>query len=152
MARPCASCSHSRHDEIDRKLKAGVAFQDVARWLKDVGEKPITAQSIGRHARDHMGVASVIGRRPFKGRLLEGIVENVELGLESGELAVSVKDGISAAKELNRIKERDLDRDIWAKVTIAITGGLRRELPPPDPEVEAIEGEFRELLALPSGQ
>lgn len=145
MARPCASCSHPRHDEIDRKLKAGTAFADVARWLKDTGEKTITAQSIGAHAKDHIGVASTKGRRPVSADFLEAVRDAAAEGLASGELNVTLKDGIQAQKALDARAARDLDRDIWAKVTIAITGKVPvRQLP--DPELEVIEGDFRRLL------
>lgn len=151
--RPCSSCGHARRDEIDRKLKAGASYRDVSRWLKDTGEKPIQPPAIAQHAKAHLGVAAPRGRRPVSGDLLKDVVEAAQEGLASGELAVTLKDGISAQKALDARAARDLDRDIWAKVTIALTGGVRLGLPEPkDADLLAIEGEFEELLQLPAGE
>lgn len=145
--RPCVSCGHPKREEIDRKLKAGISFADVSRWLKDTGSRPITAPALGAHAKNHLSVESVKGRRPISADFLESVRDAAHEALASGDLNVTLKDGIAAQKALDARAARDLDRDIWAKVTIALTGGVRLALPPPkDPEVEAIEGEFRELL------
>ena len=152
MGRPCASCSHPRHDEIDRKLKAGTAFADVERWLEATGEKPITAQSIGMHAKQHLSITPHHGRRPTSGDFLKDVVDAAAEGLAAGSLNVTLRDGIQAQKALEDRAKRELDKDIWAKVTIALTGGVRLAVTPPkDADTEAIEGEFRELLSLPAG-
>ncbi len=145
MARPCASCSHPRLDEIDRKLKAGVSFVDVSRWLETSGLKPITAQSIAVHAKSHLGVPSVLGRRPASDDFLESVRDTAHEGLVSGELAVTLKDGIAAQKALDARAARDMDRDWQLKLVLALTGHVPtfRVL---DPEMEAIEAEYRPLL------
>jgi hypothetical protein len=145
--RPCVSCGHPKREEIDRKLKAGTSFADVSRWLKDTGERPITAPALGTHAKNHLAVEPIRGRRPVSGDFLESVRDAAHEALASGELNVTLKDGITAQKALDARAARDLDRDIWAKVTIALTGGAKLSLPVPrDPELDAIEGEFRELL------
>lgn len=147
MGRPCASCKHAKRDEIDRKLKAGASFADVSRWLKDTGEKVIQPPAIASHAKRHLSVEAKRGRRPVSGDFLESVRDAAHEALASGDLNVTLKDGISAQKALDARAARDLDRDIWAKVTIALTGGARLSLPAPrDPEIDAIEGEFQELL------
>ena len=145
MGRPCASCSHPRREEIDRKLKAGVAFIDVSRWLDAIEAKAITAQSIGSHAKDHLNVTPVVGRRPVSGDFLKDVVASAAEAVALG-MTVTVKEGIAAQKALDARAARDLDRDIWAKVTLALTGRVSlKQLP--DPEIEAVEAEFRELLS-----
>jgi hypothetical protein len=150
--RPCASCGHPRREEIDRKLKAGASYRDVSRWLKDTGEKPIQPPAIAQHAKAHVGVEAPRGRRPTSADFLENVRDAAAEGLASGELNVTLRDGIQAQKALDERAKRDLDRDIWAKVTIALVGGARPALPAPrDEEAEVLEGEFRELLSLPAG-
>lgn len=146
--RPCASCGHSRRDEIDRKLKGGASYRDVSRWLKDAGEKQIQPPAIAAHAKTHLGVAAPQGRRPVSADFLESVRDAAHDALSSGDLNVTLRDGIQAQKALDARAARDLDRDIWAKVTIALTGGARLALPAPrNEELDAIEGEFRELLS-----
>ena len=144
MARPCASCSHPKRDEIDRKLRAGVSFTDVSRYL-DETDKPITAQSVGVHAKSHLGVASVIGRRVASDDFLVNVRDAAADGLASGDLAVSLKDGIAAQKALDARAARDMDRDWTLKLIQALTGHSPyvRVI---DPEIEALEAEFRPLL------
>lgn len=135
--------------EIDKKLRAGISAADVARWLAEKGQT-VTPQAVGRHAKDHLTLTLTKGRRPISTDFLEAVRDTAHQALEDGELPVTLKDGIAAQKALDARAARDLDRDIWAKVTLAITGNARRQLPPPDPAIEVIEGEFRELLT--SGQ
>lgn len=144
MARPCSSCIHPKREELDRKLKAGVSFVDVARWLAESG-KTITPQSIAKHAKAHVGVQSVIGRRVPSADFLESVRDAAADGLASGELAASLKDGISAQKALDARLSRNADRDLMLKLA-ALLGGAPRQLAVYDPEVAAIEGEFRPLL------
>jgi hypothetical protein len=146
MPRHCASCVSPHADEINRKLKAGIANADVSRWLSEV-EAPITAQSIGRHAKDHLAVEPVRGRRPVSGDFLTAVVEKAHEGVTSGDLRVSVRDGIGAQAEINRQKDRTADRDLMTKIALALTGNvLLGEARVLDPEIEAIEAEYRPLL------
>ena len=144
MARPCASCSHPRHDEIDRKLKAGSSFVDVSRWL-DTTEKGITPQSVAAHAKDHLAVVPVRGRRPVSDDFLVDVRDAAAEGLASGDLAVSLKDGIAAQKALDARASRSVDRDIMLRITMALTGQVPT-IRVIDPEREAQEAEFRPLL------
>ena len=144
MARPCASCTHPKREEIDRKLKAGVSFVDVSRYL-DETEKPITAQSVAAHAKDHLGVTPVIGRRVASDDFLADVRDRAAEGLASGELAVSLKDGIAAQKALDARAARDMDRDWQLKLVLALTGHVP-QVRVIDPEQEALEAEFRPLL------
>lgn len=141
MARPCASCTHPRRDEIDRKLRAGTSFKDVSRWL-DETEKPITAQSVAAHAKDHLAVVPVRGRRPASDDFLTNVRDAAADALEAGEVAVTLKDGIAAQKALDARLQRDMDRDWQLKLVLALTGHVRVI----DPEQEALEAEFRPLL------
>jgi hypothetical protein len=143
MARPCASCSHPRRDEIDRKLKAGTSFKDVSRWL-DETEKPITAQSVAVHAKSHLAVAPVIGRRPASDDFLVNVRDAAADALEAGEVAVTLKDGIAAQKALDARLARDIDREWQLRLVLALTGNAPIQII--DPAVEALEAEFRPLL------
>ena len=146
MARPCASCTHPRREEIDRKLKAGVSFVDVSRYL-DETEKPITAQSVAAHAKDHLAVVPVHGRRVASDDFLTNVRDAAAEALENGELAVSLKDGIAAQKALDARAARDMDRDWQLKLVQALTGQIPAStIRVIDPEQEAIEAEFRPLL------
>lgn len=146
MPRICESCRHVKHDEIDRKLKAGASYADVSRWLRTEHDTVLSAVSIGHHAKEHLGAApSPRGRRPVSADFLESVRDAAADGLASGALDVTLKDGIAAQKALDARAARDMDRDWQLKLVLALTG--RTPVPLlPDPEVEAIEGEFRPLL------
>lgn len=145
MARPCASCAHAKREEIDRKLKAGVSFIDVERWLAESGQT-ITAQSIGRHAKDHLGVPSVIGRRPPSGDFLESVRDAAAEGLASGELAVSLKDGIAAQKAIDARLSRNADRDLALHLAAILSGNRVPTVQIIDGEWEELDDEFTKLL------
>jgi hypothetical protein len=144
VARPCASCTHPKRDEIDRKLKAGVSFTDVSRYLAET-DRPITAQSVAAHAKDHLAVVPVHGRRVASDDFLTSVRDAAAEGLVSGDLAVSLKDGIAAQKALDARQARDMDRDWQLKLVLALTGHVP-QIRVIDPEVEALEAEFRPLL------
>lgn len=143
MARPCAACSSPHAAEIDHKLKAGTAHADVSRWLNEVGT-PITPHAIGRHAARHLAVPAVRGRRPVSGDFLESVRDAAAEGLASGELPVTLKDGIAAQKGIDARMARSADRDLMIRIAMTLTGSSPLLLP--DPQNAAIEGEFRELL------
>ena len=145
VGRPCAACSSEHAAEINRKLKAGTTHQDVSRWLAGKGN-PITPMAIGRHARTHLAMAPPPrGRRPVSGDFLESVRDTAHEALASGDLAVTLKDGIAAQKALDARAARNADMDLMLKIAITL-GGRRDPLRLPDPEVEAIEGEFRHVL------
>lgn len=146
MPRTCASCSSEHRSEIDRKLRSGATREDVARWLKEI-DAPITAHAIGRHAKDHLGVAPPRGRRPVSDDFLQAVIERVGERMAEGEIEPGIRDGISAQKEKNRLAEKTADRDLLLKVALALTGNVRViEARVLDPDVAAIEAEFVPLL------
>lgn len=140
----CASCDHPQVREINHRIREDRPLTDISRWLDELGT-PVTRQALSRHAKSHLGVEPARGRRPASGRLLEAIVELGEDGLESGELGVTLKDAISARKALDARAARDVDRDILLKITLALTGHVPR-VRIIDPEMEAVEAEYRPLL------
>lgn len=147
MARPCSSCKHPKRDEIDRKLKGGTSFIDVERWLAATGQPTITSQSIASHAKEHLGVASVIGRRTMSADLAEAIRDVTHEMLASGELTPTLKDGLAASSLIDKRAARTQDRDLVLKISMALTGQLPSSVVRViDPDVEAIEAEFRPLL------
>lgn len=142
MGRPCLSCASPRREEIDRKLRSGSSHADVARWLLSIGET-IAPRGIGNHANGHLGVPSVIGRRPVSGDFLEAVRDGAHERLAAGDLAPSLKDGISAQRALDERMARGKDQDLMIRVAIALTGP---RIFARSPEVEAIEAKFRPLL------
>lgn len=111
----------------------------MSRWLTDVNS-PITAHAIGRHAK-HIGVVAV-HRRPTSPDFLEAVRDRAAERLESGDLEPNLKDGMRAQALLDQRAARNTDRDLLFKIALALTGQVRLV----DPEVEAIEAEYRPLL------
>ena len=142
MARPCATCKSERKPEIEKRIREERSFLDIARWLKEVGE-PISNAALGKHAREHMGVVPRKGARPVSGDFLEAVRDNAHEALDAGELAVSLKDGIAAQKALDARLAKNADRDLILKIGLMLTAPRPQLM---DPEVEAIEGEYRKLL------
>lgn len=145
MGRPCATCSHPQVREINHRLREKRPLRDISRWL-DSTETPITAQALARHAKDHLEVTLQRGRRPVSGSFLEAVRDAAHEGLVEGNLRVTLRDGISAAAELNKQAARSADRDLMAKIALALTGNALLQAKVIDPEIEAIEAEFRPLL------
>lgn len=86
------------------------------------------------------------GQRPVNPNFLEAVVERASDGLADGSLAVTVKDGISAAAELNRQRDKAKDQDLMVRIAMVLTGNIQLPTYRLDPAVEAIEAEFRPLL------
>lgn len=146
MPNNCSSCDHPQVREINARIRQGRPLTDISRWLDDIGT-PITRQALARHARGHLGVeAPPRGRVPVSGDFLESVRDAAAEGLESGELAVSLKDGISAQKALDARAARSADRDLMLKIAMALTGNVTGYIRTVDPEVDVIEGEYRALL------
>ena len=144
----CASCKHPQASEINKRIREERTYDDISRWLKSIGT-PITRQALARHHKAHLGEvhARPQGRKPLSRNFLQAVVEVAQDKLENGELQVSTRDAIAAQAEMNRQLDRSADRDLMAKITLALTGGYQpRELRVLDPEIEAIEAEFRPLL------
>ena len=144
MARPCSTCKSARKADIERRIREQRSYLDISRWLKEVGE-PISNVALAKHAKEHMDVIPTRGRRPVSGDFLESVRDTAHEALASGELAVTLKDGIAAQKALDARAARNADMDLMLKIAITL-GGRRDPLRLPDPEVEAIEGEFRHVL------
>ena len=154
MPAPCASCKHPQVREINHRIREERSYEDISRWLKELAAQgtgyAITRQALARHHRDHLGEAPerTAGRKPLSRNFLQAVVETAQDKLENGELAVTVRDGISAQSELNRQLDRSADRDLMAKIAIALSGSayLIGEARVIDPEVAEIEATFRPLL------
>jgi hypothetical protein len=145
MGRPCAACSSAHHTEIDRKIKSGVTNADVSRWLKEIGS-PITPLAIGRHVRDHLQVTQPRGPRPTSDDFLESVRDAAAAGLADGSLAVTLKDGLQAQRQLDERAAKAKDQDLLVRISMVLTGNVPLPTYRLDPEVEAIEAEFRPLL------
>ena len=147
MPNICATCKNPQVREINHRIREERPLVDISRWLDELGT-PITPKALARHAKDHLGKAPAPGgRRPLSRNFLEAVVQTAQDKLENGELAVTVRDGISAQSEINRQMDRSADRDLMARIALALTGNVPslsvRVL---DPEDAAIEAEFRPLL------
>ena len=141
----CANCNHPQVREINHRLRQERPLTDISRWLEEIGT-PITRQALARHLRDHLGQKPVVGRRPVSGSFLEAVVTDAHEKLSAGELTTTLRDGIAAQAELNKQQARSADRDLMAKIALALTGSPLLEARVIDPELEAIEAEFRPLL------
>lgn len=158
MPQTCATCKHPQVREINHRIREERPYEDISRWLTDLAEQgtgyAITRQALSRHHRDHLGKVGdrPAGRKPVSGNFLQAVVETVHEKLVEGELPVTVRDGISAQAELNRQLDRSADRDLMAKIALALSGNayLIGEARVIDPESAEIEAEFRPLLE--SGQ
>jgi len=143
MGRPCLSCASPKRDEIDRKLRAGTSNADVARWLASIGTT-LTPQAVGQHAKAHLDLLPVRGRRPVSTDFLTDVVESARVSLAEG--GATVRDGIRAQSEINKQAARSADRDLAARLALMLMGyGPARALP--DPELDVLEAEFTPLLA-----
>lgn len=142
MATPCATCEHSQVREINHRIREDRPLTDISRWLGELGT-PITRQALARHAKAHVGKEPLRGKRPVSADFLESVRDKAHDGLESGELTVTLKDGLTAQKQLDARAARNADMDLMLRIAITL-GGKRERLPAP--EVEAIEAEFRPLL------
>lgn len=142
----CASCKNPQVREINRRIRADAPYEDISRWLASLGT-PITRQALARHHRDHLGdvVARTDGRKPISGQFLETVRDLAHEGVVAGDIPVTLRDGLSAQKLLDDRAQRNVEKDLLLKISIALTGGshLPRIV---GPEVDVLEGEFRPLL------
>ncbi|MCC6311375.1 MAG: hypothetical protein IT345_10715 [Trueperaceae bacterium] len=137
----CVSCDHPQVREINHRIKDGRPLTDIARWLTELN-RPVTRQALARHAKTHLEVKPRMGRRPASGDFLTAVRDRAHERLEEGELEPDLKSGIAAQKALDARANKMADRDLMLKVAMALTGVVTVL----DPEVEAIEAEFRPLL------
>lgn len=144
MPANCASCDHPQVREINHRIRDGRPLTDISRWLDELGT-PITRQALSRHAKSHIGVEPLKGRRPASGDFLEIVRDTGHEGVASGEIGVTLKDAIRAQQLLDARVAKEKDRDWQLKLALVLSG----RVPLPmllDPAVEAIEGEYRPLL------
>ncbi len=151
MSQTCATCKHPQVREINHRLRSDRPYEDISRWLSELADAgtgyKITRQALARHARDHLAQGRrEAGRKPTSGNFLQNVVDAAQEGLAEGVLRVTLRDGISAAAELNKQASRSADRDLMAKIALALAGRPLLEARVIDPEDEAIEAEFRPLL------
>ena len=73
---------------------------------------------------------------------LEAVRDRAAERLETGDLEPNLKDGMRAQALLDARLQRNADRDLLARIALALTANVRVI----DPEVEAIEAEYRPLL------
>lgn len=121
----------------------------ISTWTRSTEGGYVSRLAIGKHLREHLGIASRAGRRPVSGRLLEEIVAQGEEGLEDGTLRVQLKDALAAQKALDHRMRLKLDQDTVYKITMALSGAVPqrpRLLEPLDIERDEQEAEFRALL------
>ena len=153
MSQTCATCKHPLVKEVNHRLREGRQITDISRFLEDKAEEgvgyKITRQALARHARDHLKVpVRAPGGTPRQSdNFLQAVVNTAHDALEEGTLRVTARDAISAQAELNRQAEKGKDRDLMLKIALALTGQTPLlEARVIDPEVEALEAEFRPLL------
>lgn len=113
----------------------------MSRWLTERGS-PITPHALGRHAVAHLSLSTPRGRRPVSSDFLTLVRDTAQAGVEDGSIAVTLKDGIRAQVALDARANRNADRDLLARIALALTGSVKVI----DPEVMAIEAEYRPLL------
>lgn len=147
MPHPCATCSHPQVREINHRIREGRPYQDISRWLDELGT-PITRQALARHHRDHLKEAPPRepGRKPISADFLEAVRDAAHEGLSDGTLPVTLRDGLTAQKQLDERMQRNADRDLLIKIGLALTASPLIAARVIDPEVEEIEASFRPLL------
>ena len=148
MPQTCITCKHPQASEINRRLKTNATFEDISRWLDSLGT-PITRQALARHMKTHLITAPErkTGRKPPSEDFLTAVRDIAHEKMEEGTLQVTLRDGLQAQKQLDDRLQRSADHDLMARIALALTGGYQpRELRVLDPEIEAIEAEFRPLL------
>lgn len=141
MAAYCSSCENPQVREINHRIREGRPLTDISRWLKEIGT-PITRQALARHAKGHLGLEPKAARPGVSGDFLVSVRDRAHERMENGELAVSLKDGIAAQKQLDHRAEKMADHDLMLKLALVLTA--RPKLVGPD--VEAIEATYRPLL------
>ena len=139
----CATCASPHRREIERRVRAGSPATDIERWLRET-DAPISRLALGRHIRGHMALTPVPGRRPMNADFATAVAQRAHERLEAGELEPGVADGLKATQILDARRQTQADRDLLVRIALAMTG--HAAIPAAvDPELEALEGEFRTL-------
>lgn len=139
----CKTCEHPNRREIERQQRAGVPDSILAPATRDMDGGYVSRLALGRHRREHLGVAGKPGRREMAADLATAIRDRTHERLVEGELEPTIRDGLGAQQLLDKRSERDIDRDIWARITIAMSGNRPR--PRLEPELDVMEAEYRVL-------
>ena len=143
MPRPCESCRHPKAEVINRKLKQGVTLGDISRWLESEGhEFYLSTAALSRHAKHTLPDEEQPkrGLKPYSGDYLELVRDKAAEAVIAGEAKVSVQHGLQAQAQLDARQARNADRDLIARIAMAMTGQLA-----PVTASDEIEGEYREF-------
>jgi hypothetical protein len=142
MPRPCESCRHPRADEINRRIKQGRTMEDISLWLESLADDKslyLSTAALGRHRRHvEPDVDPKRGQKPYSGDFLELVRDKAAEAVAAGEAKVSVQHGLQAQAQLDGRLARNADRDIIARIAMALTGQLTAS-------GEVVEGEYVEL-------
>lgn len=151
MPRQCSICQSPHVREVDRRLKAGTPHTDLVLYLASVGFE-VSRHSVDRHAR-HTATAPIRPRGPrvISDDFLTAVVEDAHEGLRTGELRSTIRDAVNAQGKLDDRSARNADRDLMAKIALALTGQSRpmvtgRVLEPWEVELEREQAPYRKLL------
>jgi hypothetical protein len=146
VSRSCESCASDNRRELDRRIRSGATLPDLARWLDSLGEKR-SINALSRHRQQHVLPERVpSGPRPRGTSFLEAVETSAWDDMTAGVLRPSIRDGIGARAELNKQSSRSADRDLMARIALALTGTLPVQARVIDPETEALEASYRLLL------
>jgi hypothetical protein len=148
VPRQCSSCSLEPplRQELDRRIKSGATLPDLNRWLASKDVK-LSVNALSRHRQHVLLRPTAPGPRPKSASFLEDVEAIAHDDMVAGVLRPSIRDAIAARGELNKQQARNQDRDLMAKIALALSGAaVPIEARVIDPEVAAIEAEFRPLL------
>lgn len=145
MSRSCESCSSDNRRELDRRIRSGDTLPNIRRWLASLGEQR-SINALSRHRAHTLPERVPSGPRPRGASFLQDVEENAWSDMQAGVIRPSIRDAIGARAEMNRQSDRMADRQLMAKIALALSGQSYLQARVIDPENEAIEAEFRPLL------
>jgi hypothetical protein len=121
MSRPCTLCHSSERAQIDRQLRAGVGYELLLVYLKDLGVSTSKA-TLSRHAQHVLPSARQTGPKVASGDFLRDVVSTAAERMASGEIAPGIRDGISAEQEIGRRRDRATDTEIMLRFAQVLGG------------------------------
>lgn len=149
MPRNCTICDSPLRREVDRRLRTKATHEAIVLWLASQGLE-IHRTAVGRHARHALPtVERRPGRQPSSDDFLTMLRDRVQADVEEGALNPSVTHGLQAQAQLDHRAERVADKELMRMIAMALTGQIPIEARVIDPEVAALEAEYR--LLLPGG-
>ena len=151
MSQTCSVCSSPLVREIDRRARANTPAVDIELWAQSQGST-LTRHAIGRHLRAGHAPGAVNrprGPRVVSDDFLTAVRDAAHEDLAAGELRPTLRDGIASQVALDQRTARYQDRQLMARIALALTGSplLDRPRDEWDDERDALEGEFRALVA-----